>query len=180
MSSSLRTIAATETYQDVQRLLYKLAHKAARRYQLPFEDMLSEAHRCFMLAFGKYDGSRGASFVTYVYFVVHHQLATSAQKESPHRNHLEVKEEICGTVDPEGSFVGDLIASLDSDARMVVELLLRPPEELSRSHGDVGVSRPHHLLSSLRAWLQSHEGWSKERTDVAVDEVRGHLRLLCQ
>lgn len=174
MSSSiaLRHDTIAESYADCRLLIYKVVHTFANRYNVPFDELLSEAHMSFVRAFDRYDPSRfvkKAKFSSFVYFALSCDLRTYLQKQRKHTGHLEINEELCGTEDP-NQFRLRFESHLEMDARTVIHLVLDAPDELSEVLGLREVSNKRGFLRALREHLRDL-GWSRDRIAIAFEEI---------
>lgn len=174
---SLSNDAMTETYKDVEMMIYKIVHRFSACYRMPFEDLLSEAHLTFVRAYQKYDPARfekKAKFSSYLYFALSCDLRTFMKKQRKHLNLLEVKEEMVGS-ECHRAFRVIMESELSEDARQVVGMVLDTPSELVALFKWNRVKTPAGTLHSLREHLLHDVGWTARRVTRTFDEIRQAL-----
>lgn len=168
----MRQDAIAECYADLRLLIYKVTHNLARRYCVPFEELISEAHYSFIRAFDNYQPERfkkKASFSSFVYFALSCDLRTYLQKQRRHQGHLEINEEICGTEDP-NQFLLKFEGHLEEDAKAIVHMVLDAPAELNALFCQHAVRNRCGLLRVLKDFLRDR-GWTKDRIAIAFEEI---------
>ena len=123
--------SVTDAYLDVEQMLFKICHQFNNRYNLPFDELMSEARYQFMKAYRRFDPSKGAKLSTFVYFVVSHKLIDHVSKEFKWSNHsaempddLEPGEVLANTL------MG-MVEFLTDDAREVLGLVMESPRDFS-------------------------------------------------
>lgn len=166
--------AVTSTYLECEQMLFKLAHKFARVYGLPFEDLMAEARYIFMRAYSNWDPKKGASFSTYLYFITTKRLISYATAEMPHftRPPLELNEETLGSESPDLAARSDLLRELPLDAAIVARSLIDLPWEFTML---LRIHKPDSrqtYLDVLREYLVTDCGWTKDRVDEVFEVLR--------
>lgn len=169
MSTALRSVAMEATYEDLQLLVYQATHKIATRYQIPFEDLLSEAHCCFVRAFDTYTPEKGASMSSWVYSKVTWGLQTFLRKELRHHNQPRIDDQPELAYDP-GRPVSELYSDLSDEAQEVVRVLLESPKDFSRLCRWNDVASKDTLRETMSEHLQDR-GWSVFAVRESFQEI---------
>lgn len=167
----IEQLAYTETYEDVRLLLYRIVHNFVRCYGLPFDELLGEAHYAFARALRRHKKHPQVKFSTMVYFMATMRLKTYVKKLNKHRNHLEIKEELCGCED-HNSYLLTLRGELTEDANVVVSLLVESNEDMQLLLRLKGRPRS---AQGVRGVLKEHLldiGWNKGRIEQTFSELR--------
>lgn len=87
----------TEVFPTVEKMLYNLAWKFSRSYNLPFEDMRSEAYAGFMKACNNYRPKKGMKFSSWCYLVVWGFLKSHIMKRaSDPLTFMEIDDSLVG------------------------------------------------------------------------------------
>ena len=181
MSVSLRHDAIAETYTDVKCMLFKAAHTFAQRHNVPFDDMLSEAHVAFIKAFDNYSPKRGrrkTKFTTWLYFALHCDLTTAIQKRYKHLNrHEDLDDEVEEARTEPTFFLADLRTQLSDEALHIVGVLLDPPTEFDTmmrwDRVEKGNSaKCRHVLAD---YISADTGWPPEKVHQHFNEIREAL-----
>lgn len=166
--------ACTETYLDVQKMIFKVAHTYSHRNGLPFDEVLSAAHFVFMRAFHYRYRPKGkpASFSTRLYNSLNWELRDFLKKESKHQGHLEINEEIVGAQEYDANFRVMLdTEQLSEDAKAIVALVLDRSEELTPLLRWQNVQGKKGYLAALEEHL-SDLGWTVDRVQESFAELR--------
>ncbi len=174
--TSIATIAANETYAEVQLLLYDLVHKFIKRHGGDFDELVSRANELYMDAYISYDPDKG-SFSKRVQYVVWNGMLDS-YRVSTNRTRLLKRqpEEIlksCFLPEQEKFDLWGLLQELSGDGRTAVVLALRSPPEMMEAM--VGNDTPTSLAKALKSYLQT-VGWAPSRIARVFREVRQALR----
>jgi hypothetical protein len=158
-----------QEFQNVQPLLYKLAHRYSQSTLIPFDECLAECYWAFMKAANKWDPQRG-KFSTYVYFLCQCRLKSLSMDQ--YRSMAEASfEDTRQTepVEPEPSpTLAALREELKGDARTVLELLMEVPKELYEE----GPLSLHGIASRLFRYLKEEQHWTRRRFKQAWQEVK--------
>ena len=161
--------AITETYNDVESLIFKLCHKYSKQYGGSIDDLYSEACELFTEAYYRFDNSKGVQFSTYIYRTIWLGLRT----HSKHKNEFATLEDV------EAYFIesnqtsidfAELKKTLPRDARKLLMICTETPAVLMKE------IRLHGYTD--RAWkktiLQFVEqlGWTSDRAYTAYLDIR--------
>jgi RNA polymerase sigma factor (sigma-70 family) len=159
---------AEETYQDVEKLIYRLCWKFSK-YGNEFEDCVSVANVAFTEAFNSFNPSRGCQFSTWVYHSVVHALQDFNIKEQKYRQRTTfVDQREYDIEDCKRHRLMSIIEELSDDARIVVQAVIESPQELA------AVLRCHKPTKIRRGLWQHFKdlGWSLGRTAECFAEIR--------
>lgn len=156
-------------------MLLKTAHKYAHVSGIPFDDVMSAAHFVFMRAYNHNyrpkPGTKPAKFSSRLYNSLNWELKDYINEERPHRNHLEVDEELIGASEGDANFRVALESELSEDARTIVALVLETPDDITEMMRWDRVKSRKGFLRTLREHLQD-VGWSTKRIVESFDELR--------
>lgn len=155
----------TQTYYDVQNMLYDIAHKFLRKYGGDFEELVSQANLYFMTAYNSFS-SKKSNFTTWCYFIVWKGLLNERQKE------IKTNYIPCDTngYDEDGCFI-DFIDELSEDSKIIVGLILDTPNDLK-----ILIERKGGTLPKVKTVIREHLnelGWSMKRITESFSEIRG-------
>lgn len=160
----------TETYRDVEKLLWKMVHDFRRRNGGDLDELYSVACEAYCIAYQSYDPSKGASFSTWVCWQVLGWLRTAARKERYHSIEKSAGDNTYEWEDTMHVFDSDMIAeSLSTDAAYVFRLATKPPTELASAAAAKGGSGVN-WRTTLRSYLKNL-GWAKNRIVESFDEI---------
>ena len=172
MICDLKKSAKDETYEDVKKLIYKLAHRIRCCDQCEFEDRLSTAHEGYAIAYASYDPSKGTLFSTWVYWQVRGILLD--RKKDCIKKSVQFKSNIrdLGTrpSTPKSRFF-DHLWELSDDAQRVVGLVCEAPDEMATLW--LSNSDPRGMLRSYFVGV----GWTLGRITSAFSEVKEVLEI---
>lgn len=118
-------IGVTQTYTDLENMIYDIVHKFIRRYSGEFDEILSQANYYFVLAYESYEQGR-SSFNTWAYFRIWKGLLNERQKQLKPTYREEDKQE----VSTKDFLLVDLLDGLSDDSQFIVQLVLESPKEL--------------------------------------------------
>lgn len=165
----------SEMWPKVEKLVYRLAHRAEALHGIPYEDALSEAQWGFMRACKRYKHSSEASFASWCHLVISRRLQTLGIKRAKERlDFMEVNDDLLQDHAPAPtSLVQDLLAGLSEDAREMLSLLLETPQELLED-----VVSPRTLLRRVKDRLQAQEGRNRRKVNRAAREIRSTYQQL--
>lgn len=161
--------ALTDTYDDIKRLLYKIAHGFAFSRNVPFDELRSVADLAFVKACAGYSAKRGAKLSSWAAFVALCDIKTYLKRTHRYRHWVELNEEICGQEDHD-TFLLSLRTELSADANMIVDLLVDSSSDMQTLLRWHGARRKLEVLRALREHL-TDLGWEEERTIVAMKEL---------
>lgn len=173
MTTTKRWAPVDETFEQVRLLVYRVTHKFASRYNLPFDELLSVSHYAFVKAYHRFKPRRGAQLSSWVYSRVTTNLQDYIETEFKHGNHDELREELCGMEDHD-SFRVELLSRLHPDARVVVRLVLDAPDDFATLLRWKRVRTRREVRRALREQLELL-GWDDDRIAIAFDDVQQAL-----
>ncbi len=173
--TALERDVINETYADLQKFVYLIAHRFAAGSGLPFEDLRSVADFYYVKAYKSYRPDCGAKLITWVGFVVTKQLQTHLKKEFRFKNThqlCEINEDIVGFT-TNSSFLLELREFCGEDANLIVDLLLDSNSDLQvllkwRTKGK-NVTR----TKAKQVLIEHLEdiGWTKDRIAQSFEEI---------
>lgn len=161
------------TYEDLSHLVFQVTHGFARRYNIPFRDLVSEAHIIYVEQVERYDKTRGTALSSWVYTKVWFGLMSYVRRGFKRPPHVEL-EEAPEPATPPDLFLHDLRDELSADARTVVSLLLDSGRDFSLLCKWNRARTRTSMLKTLREHLEDI-GWSAEQIGEAFDEIRDAL-----
>jgi DNA-directed RNA polymerase specialized sigma24 family protein len=182
----MQAIAApiTETYADVQKLIWHTCHRFARRNGGDVEEYVAEANVVYLKVYESWSPNMGTKFSGYLVTCIWRRLIgvrNHARRHKPvwHAS-LDVEQPNGRTmasqvVDdrPEYRSLYDLVATLSADAAAVVQLVVDAPADLlAVAQGKGG--QPRNWASSLRTRLRK-AGWEPKRITETFEEIAGAL-----
>lgn len=175
----------TETYQDVQRLIWKTVYEFQRRYGGEFDELMSTANLAFAISYNKHDPAK-SSFVTWVRNYVWYTLMNDRRPDIIHpvallgENDVDVKQtpvEIdpfeISLIDPSEAAISDLFDMVGEDAAEVLGLVLNTPDDLHFRIMQKG-GTPGNWRSTVREHLLKL-GWGAERVRESFREIQEAL-----
>lgn len=184
--SSTNTIDPSTEFSKVEKMLYNIAWKFARKYPFPneeemFEECKSEAYFSFMRACDKYTPGR-SKFITYCHYRVDMDLRTFVTKRTKDPLcFVEIDEELCGAVPMIKSEVSNLVLDLKGDAKELLSLLLEIPQDVMPTEtakrirfgfGNIEtLATKYNLLERVKNYMMENRGWSHAAVENAHDEL---------
>jgi RNA polymerase sigma factor (sigma-70 family) len=169
-TGSARHRLMTETYQDVERLIWDVVHKFYAKHGPQYGDrqeLFSEACIGFMIAYRVYNPAKG-SFPTYVRMVANHTLLEHMRNETKRRVRLDTTSEL-EPVDTHPTFsVAEFLDEVSEDAKTIVMLILDTPNDLL--HAMQHEQEEYGVKYLLRQYL-SGMGWAAERITQCFAEI---------
>jgi DNA-directed RNA polymerase specialized sigma24 family protein len=158
--------ATAETYQDIQKLIYKTIWKFLKTHEGDFDEMASVANFTFMRAYLSHDESR-ASFVTWFHIKMNKAFLELWRGNCRRALFNLPLEE--STTTPGRPFI-ELLSELSHDAQTIVELLLELPESLQE---DILKKGTHtlHVKPALRSYLKTFFGWNEKHIIETFREI---------
>lgn len=160
-----------ETYTSVEKLIYKQAWFQAQRWDISFDEALSECNDAFMRAFYKrYDDRRGMKFSTLLQMLIQFRFRTIQHRKNKAEKGIifvELEEELVGSVPVNPAEVfSEKVEGLTADGREILRLLLETPGELK------GIVKPEVLLRHAEIYLRKQGVTSSKHIKEACEEVR--------
>lgn len=178
MSAALTMEAVTETYLDVEKLIYDTIHRFIEQYGGDFDEFLSIARESYMLAFNSYDPER-AGFVTYVRCFIWGRLQKTWRVERRRAQILNLNHEYDFSHHPERSEnkfdVSEFVEKLSEDGKTVVNLVFDSPIDIALSIMERGGDTPNNVRLAIREFLKD-VGWSAGRVSNTFREIRKALQ----
>lgn len=179
-------------YRLLCDLVFRLTHTFARKYAIPFDDLIGPAHVAYVKAYERYDGTKGAKLSSWIHTKVWYALMSFVRKELTHRTRFGYGSEVLVAdlireeddrgkglpTTPPNLYRLEVESELSPAACTVVQLLLETRRdfalmfqwETAKAHR---VTR-RHLLKCLREHL-TDLGWSRVQITAAFQEIRGTL-----
>lgn len=160
------TPAVTETFGDVDLLLWRIVHRFADRFGGDREELKAVANLAYMRAYNGYKRN-GAKFSTYLYHVVWHEMLNHDERER--RAVPTVPDEVLRDAESrtEAEFdMVDFARGMSRDAKAVVGMVLDSPAEVALVL-DGGRRR---MRSVLFDYLEGI-GWSLRRIAESFREI---------
>ena len=175
------TLAISDTYDDVERLILSTCHRFQRRFGGDFDDLASEANFAFLRAYETFDESKGFEFSTYLVTVIWNRLTDLSYYEDRRKG---IRGMSIDCENEEGNRYSGLIEDksvakfareefyehLSADAQMVARLTLDSPKEIA----DIAMAKGNedrNWRSTIRNYLYDL-GWSAGRIAESFNEIR--------
>lgn len=178
-STALQQHSFTETYHDVENLVYKTVHEFIARYGGEFEEQAGDAHLSFVLAYHTYKEGK-TKFSYWTRFTIWTELLEK-QRESLRRRLPSVslfadegKDGWDAETPHSGFCLMEFLDELTEDARIVARLAVDTPLGLANQmveRGGSGTAR----RSVLRNYLEGL-GWTAERIKESFTEIAHVLK----
>lgn len=155
--------ANEETYASVEKMIYRLAWKATKKYGGDFNDYLTEANEGYCIAYRTWTPDRKCSFSSHCWNCVFHEIQdyVARRKDVP-------TEDLSLVPETEERGLGALLCDLGEDARTIVQLVLEAP-------GDLAAVLRFRKAEKIRRglWQYAHENlsWDMGRTSAAFEEI---------
>lgn len=183
----------SDTYHDVENLIYSTVHSFRRKYghfnSANLHDMLSEAKIAYMNAYNSYDRKKG-EFPARVRFVVWHHLMDNARHYAKRKNvepvfvsHMtddESGENIMNSYESKNRFnVKHFAYNMSDDASYVIRLLFRLEslryKVTQRRESEEAVNKTVNV--KRRAIMRFLEGrhWTRRRISRVFKEIQNSL-----
>ena len=162
----------TEAYDQSKASIYSLCHRFIGQ-GWSFDDLLSEAHEAFTVAYHNYDPTK-SKLNTWVHNSVCY--AIMEQQRLRRRRHAKLAQagidlEMIAQA-KEGFNIQQLLNQVSGDAAFILKLALEPPPPLAESIGPVGSSKKHR--TALHYYL-TEMGWCAMRIAETFNEIREAL-----
>lgn len=132
MKSSLREEALTETYEDLQKIVYKTAWGFWRFYGGDIDDLIAQANLIFIDAFDSYNPEHGAKLSTWVASSIWWRLLDYMRKGNGNRPHTQIDKVSAETFPTtnENFSVIELLDEMTQDAHIVLQLFFETPRDV--------------------------------------------------
>jgi len=172
---TLREDALTETYYDVEKLIYDICWKFKGIYGGDFEELAAEANLAYIKAFNKFDGSKG-KFSTWLHFTIWKRLL-NFRVNFTHPVRYGRTIEYVEMIHPasmvhentEHRFV-DLLDEVKADAQEIINLFLDIPEVVQVRAIEKG-GRAQNLRTSMKEYARHTLGWTHARIRETFQEL---------
>lgn len=164
----------TEVFHDLSHQITEIALAFARRYHVDREEAIAEAYYQFLRAYHSYDPTRGTSIQQRLGGILPYRLLDKLEQE---RRQSPVVKRVALYDYPSKAattfHTGELRECLSADARIVMDLILDSPLELSQKIRDD--SRTDSIRRHVRQWCRDHMGWSYRRYQIAIESIRREM-----
>lgn len=177
--------ARTETYRDVERLIWKTVYEFQRRYGGEFDELLSTANLAFAISYNTHDPGK-SSFVTWVRNYIWYTLMNDRRPALQHPvaflgdHDVDVKSTSpepdpfeTALIDPSETAIADLFDLVSEDAAEVLGLVLNAPASLQARVMQKG-GTPMNWRSTVREHLLAL-GWGAKRVNESFREIKEAL-----
>lgn len=168
MSMVMEQSIIEEMYQSIDNLINKICWNFVWRCGGEFEDYKSECLLKFteVVVGQKYQSGRGILFSTWLYTVMQNALTSMVRKRMKDQGRLRIDSQFIDNLQPVAtdSNFEDRMETLSEDARVVVEMVCNPPDELDGLKPRTGLRR-------LRNYLWSND-WDMPRITDTFSEIR--------
>jgi len=169
--STITERAKEQTFQDMDRMLHKLAHNSGI---FDHEEAYQEAALGFAEAYHSYDPSRG-SFSTWCYWRAKVNLLEKKRRESRYSQHVDSNSAVVEqttALRTRSSDFRELLEDLGDDARSIVRLIMELPEDI----GSVLLRKrsQRNLRKALHNYLVGL-GWTAKQITESFSEIREAL-----
>ncbi len=168
-------VAASATYEDIERMLFKVCGNFENKFGGNIDDYLSIASWTFMRAYQKFDATRGNQFTTYIWWALWNNLTKFCVGKKMDRMTVNTTDYL-GDIDlnvlpsSPGFNLRELLFEVSEDSRLMLGLLLDTPE-LLRSKSE----KPTDLKRGLIEYLRQSLGWTAARVAESFSEIREAL-----
>lgn len=167
MINTLKHNALTETYIDVEKLIYATVWKFKRKFGGDFEELVAEANFIYVLAFDSYKESR-AAFTTWLCFCIWRGLQNHIRFIREKNKYTKILPlEQCPNrefVIEKPSFFFEMLDEFGEDSKTIIKLVFNPPEELKKESN-------HSFKVDIRIYLSTKFGWTGRRIKESFEEI---------
>lgn len=186
MPSALQVDPVTETYLDVEKMIYAVVNEFHGTFGGDWDEYVAEANLTFKQVYDSYDPTKGA-LTNVLWTSIWRKLTKVNRKNIRSRafhkvsldaadgNYNTLAAHIQDRPDCTFDFVAFAAAAkLTEDAKTVIGLVLDPPEKVekvAKAKGDL----PMNWRSTLREYLRDI-GWAAARISESFEEVREALK----
>ena len=164
--------ACEETYQDVEKLIYRLAWNAVERYGGEWDEYVRAGHLAYMKAWEAHDANRGA-FTTILW-----RCMVNAITDVRRAKERDGRQSLLGDGDEKlparnGFDLGRFLTELSEDAKLMVRAVVDSPGDLTLL---LRTTSTRQIRRGLYQMFKS-VGWSPARIIKCQQEVREALGL---
>jgi len=180
---------ASESYEDLHRMVYKIVFLFHKRYGGDLDTILSEANRLFLIAHARHDPKRG-KLSTCIYYAIYHGLKDIMRKEKKrlrgakeisleaiiNGNGEEEQNEIEGLLHMQKTSkerIEEVIMNVGEDCKSIIHFILFPSYEF---YVETSESEDKDFWKMcLEEHLHFDMKWNKERIERAFEELKRAL-----
>jgi len=187
MSSSVlsrfQNYVLSETYVELQPIIFRIIHKFHSRYGIPLEDLVPVAHKSFVRSCMRYDRTKGTALSSWVYQKLWGDLMDFTRTETRWRRHHASLEELVSDIEERASrvetllpkthpdtFMTELKDRLSANAQVVVKIVLESPKAFSKKCAKKNVRTSSALKRALQAYLREM-GWQSSKIKQTFEEL---------
>jgi len=157
-------------YTDVERLIHSICWKFVNKFNMDFDDCLSEAGEAYLRAEDSYDPDKSTSFTTHVYNCVHNALQTLVKRRRQMRSRMtSTMPDVDTDKRVSGVSLGAIVSNLSVDAAEVVEMILDTGSVVRKGFGR---KQQKGRLEVIRNYLWNREDWSMDHVTEVFSELR--------
>jgi len=181
----------TETYLDVEKLIYHVCNLFRRKHGGELEEMIGEANLVYMKVYKDWEWGKGMSFTSYLCTCIYRKLLTlneTVKRKSKvwsrtlSTMHIyEFTAEIRSVDDlgvmedkkPTPFFIEEFLQELSEDAQTILQFVLEEHEEIKiRAEAKGGQYR--NWRSTIKEYLKEVD-WTARRISESFEEIRRAL-----
>lgn len=176
------TVAITETYEDVERLICKTVWDFIRRYGGDFDELLSEANIGFLKAYDAFDSTKG-QFSTLLVVTIWRRLCHTFEikDRERHRGGVSLDSEtkngpLSTTIaakQPRRFSLDEFTEGFADDAKYVLNMILNAPSDFEMIVNSKG-GEARNWRSSLKSHLYDI-GWTATRIAETFQDIAAAL-----
>jgi hypothetical protein len=165
----------SETFKDVERLMYDVAIRFHAKYGGEFSDWISEGHEIFMKAYGRYDYAKGPFDKWFSFFLnklFMERVRRLAMRDARIHRVPNVNLDEYIPQSKKSFNVGAFLRDLSNDGKTLAMLVLDTPADIKLTilEYNRNVSLRDKILNGIREFL-TDLGWSEDRIYDSYDEV---------
>jgi DNA-directed RNA polymerase specialized sigma24 family protein len=184
-------VAITETYLEVEKLIFDTVHRFIRLYGGDFEEYVAESNVVYMKVYEAFDPERGAFSTLLVTSIWNRLIDVSYDRSEAMKVHgasLDAAKDDGGSLAemvadhrPANFNLEEFASDLTEDAKSVLRMVLKSPKEFGPHLSDMieevamgkgGENR--NWRSTIRNYLWE-VGWSVERISKTFSEIGAAL-----
>jgi DNA-directed RNA polymerase specialized sigma24 family protein len=169
-TSELRKRALTETYYDLEQVIYKIIWNHIKKYGGDFEELKAEANLIYILAYDSYQETIG-NITTWICFCLRTGLINHCKNKSKQLPiHSELYNNIIDKKSFSPSYLLETFDEIHTDSKTIFEIILYPPKGLSNEDLEKGF-KAHKTRIYLRNYLKKL-GWTGKRIKESFTEIK--------
>lgn len=167
-------IAITETYYDVENLIFDTIRKFQQRYGGDFEDYASLANEIFLRAYRTYQPGKG-KFTSWLVYLVRIQMLEMVRRGAMRNARLPRVYPEMEKMTKESFSLRDFTFELSDDAQTIIHMIFEMPNDVKLAVMERGgPDEPRNIRSGVREVL-SDLGWAGDRIKESFNEIREAL-----